>query len=562
MNQSTATTDGNRPGDALKAWCVLMVLSGCALLFALKTQDCFVDDAFIGFQYIDNLTAGNGFVFHSGDRPVEGVTNIGWLLAVAAFSGLAPPATVAKLLGLGLAILVLALLVAVGRMFALKDPNHPSSFALATVPAVLLMGSFDFIYFSTAGMETALLAAMLTACCCIALFRTASLWPPALIAAASLVHPEAAIVFPIYLLLRSLLKKGATAGLSSSASGISRKNTAGQASSGTRIFKNRLFQRAVSHYRQNDRRRLIGGVLLWAAILAAITAVRWSYFGDIVPNTFHSKPSSPQLVIQNVYNFLMGVNTNVPFPIVGLMSLPLLLLGYFRLRRASASGADMTAAVAATGLLFAVYSPTDWTATARCFAPYLPAALLLLWSGVAEACELLMPTRHRTRQFVAAAVVFVLALATIHNCLSKLSRLDDFPGYVMAGRNLVGPAAWMRENLPSESVIATRRIGAVAYFSHHPVFDYAYGLPDAETARLVAQNGGRFDNPAAPALAEQWEKHHPDYLLEDAPMIHYIVSQTGGTPENFTIHGEKYGVIRRFPIGRGVQWVLAGRLKK
>lgn len=540
MSRSTDTTDGNRTGDALKAWCVLMVLSGCVLLFSLKTQDCFVDDAFIGFQYIDNLTAGNGFVFHPGDRPVEGVTNIGWLLAVAALSGSAPPAVVAKLLGLGLAILVLALLVAVGRVFAIKmwhvrprtclsentagggcatnDCATFNSFALATVPAVLLMGSFDFIYFSTAGMETALLAALLTACCCIALFRTASLWPPALIAAASLVHPEAAIVFPIYILLR--------------------------------------------YPRHNDRRRLIGGVLLWAAILAAITAVRWTYFGDIVPNTFHSKPSSPQLVIQNVYNYLMGVNTNVPFPIVGWMSLPLLLLGYFRLRRASPSGADMAAAVAATGLLFAVYSPADWTATARCFAPYLPAALLLLWPGVVEACELLMPTRHRTRQFVAAVVVFVLALTTIHNCLSKLSRLDDFPGYVMAGKDLVGPAAWMRENLPPESVIATRRIGAAAYFSHLQIFDYAYGLPDAETARLVAQNGGRFDNPAAPALAEEWKKHHPDYLLEDAPMIDYIVSQTGGTPENFTIHGEKYGVIRRFPIGRGVQWVLAVRLDK
>ncbi len=43
----------------------------------------------------------------------------------------------------------------------------------------------------------------------------------------------------------SLLKKGATAGLSSSAGGKSGENTAGQASSGTRNSQNRLFQRAA-----------------------------------------------------------------------------------------------------------------------------------------------------------------------------------------------------------------------------------------------------------------------------------------------------------------------------
>ena len=41
----------------------------------------------------------------------------------------------------------------------------------------------------------------------------------------------------------------------------------------------------------------------------------------------------------------------------------------------------MLAAVCSTGLMFAVYSPPDWTALPRYFAPYLPAALILLWAG-------------------------------------------------------------------------------------------------------------------------------------------------------------------------------------
>ncbi len=518
MNQSTQITAGNRATEALKIWCVLLVLSGCVLLFALKTSDCFVDDAYTGFQYIENLRAGHGFVFHPSDRPVEGVTNIGWLLIVAALTGPAPPPVVAKLLGLGLVIFVFILLVAAGRVFAVKDAEHNDSFTLAVVPAVLLAGSFDFIYFSTAGMETALLAALLSTCCCIALFRAASFWLPALSAAASLAHPEAAIVFPIYAMLHL--------------------------------------------YRACDRKRLIGCCLVWAGMLAAITAARWSYFGDLVPNTFHSKPSNLELAIQNAYAFLSGNNSNIPFPIVGWISLPLLALGYYRLRRASAAGADMLAAVAIAGLAFAVYSPPDWTATARFFAPYLPAALLLLWSGVIEFRDLPFPWRHRTKHAAMAAVVVLLALTATYDCRDKLAALDGYPGYVMASKDLVGPAVWMRDNLPADSVIATRRIGALAYFSRHPVYDYVYGLPDAETALLVARNGGRFHTPTAPVLARRWKSRRPDYLLEDEAVLNRIISQTGGTRENFHIHGDAFGVIRRFQIGRGVQWVLAARLEE
>ncbi|NLF09032.1 MAG: hypothetical protein GX594_13785, partial [Pirellulaceae bacterium] len=161
-----------------------------------------------------------------------------------------------------------------------------------------------------------------------------------------------------------------------------------------------------------------------------------------------------------------------------------------------------------------------------------------------------------------AAVVVLLALTATYDCRDKLAALDGYPGYVMASKDLVGPAVWMRDNLPADSVIATRRIGALAYFSRHPVYDYVYGLPDAETALLVARNGGRFHTPTAPVLARRWKSRRPDYLLEDEAVLNHIISQTGGTHENFHIHGDAFGVIRRFQIGRGVQWVLAARLEE
>ena len=80
-------------GPCLRCWLVGMAV------VAWWIRDCYVDDAFTGFQYLTNLLAGRGFVFHAGDPPVEGVTNIGWLLVLAPVSALCGPTIAAKFWG-------------------------------------------------------------------------------------------------------------------------------------------------------------------------------------------------------------------------------------------------------------------------------------------------------------------------------------------------------------------------------------------------------------------------------------------------------------------------------
>ena len=78
----------------------LLVLTAAAWLvaFALYTADFFVDDAFIGFRYAENFLAGEGLVFNPGQR-VEGITNIGWLIALLPMAFLVGPLHAAKILG-------------------------------------------------------------------------------------------------------------------------------------------------------------------------------------------------------------------------------------------------------------------------------------------------------------------------------------------------------------------------------------------------------------------------------------------------------------------------------
>jgi hypothetical protein len=120
----------------------------------------------------------------------------------------------------------------------------------------------------------------------------------------------------------------------------------------------------------------------------------------------------------------------------------------------------------------------------------------------------------------------------------------------------------MRDNLPTGSTIATRRIGALAYFSGQPVFDYCFGLTEPEVARRIRGHGGVFTSPANPEIADLWRERAPDYILEDGEVLAATIAATKGNPESFQVHGLEYGVVHRFPIARGVDWTLAGRRGK
>lgn len=520
-----------------------------------------MDDAYIGFHYVANLLAGHGFVFNPPAR-VEGVTNTGWLLLLAPLAAVLGPPLASK-------VASAALLAATLGLTAKAAPSR----RVAALAVLTTACHAELVGFSLLGMETALLAALVTAMVVLAERRRFG-WLPALGTFAFLVHPEAGLVAPL----------GAALAWRSGALPLrAALKTAGLCTLG----------------------------------LAAATLARWIYFGALLPNTFAAKPAVAAAVRQSLSDFVTGSAVNVGFPFAGLFALPAAAWGWRVLRRTAPLAASFAAAACLAGLAFALYARPDWTLLARYFAPYAPSAYLLLWTGLLDAENAVLGGNPGVRAagvtgaalaacggiialtlmgwdaaaksvssflWIGLALVWVAGseigralgrkpggataavalLAALYGAATAVHQTAErerlsFPGYILTSRTLVEPALWMRDHLPAGSTIATRRIGALAYFSGHPVFDYSFGLTEPAVARLIGGRGGVFTAPSDPGLAALWRESAPDYILEDGEVLDAAVAATGGTPESFRVHGLEYGVVRRFPIARGVDWTLAGR---
>ncbi|MBL8699780.1 MAG: DUF2029 domain-containing protein [Alphaproteobacteria bacterium] len=473
---------------------LLAILVVAVLAWAHRAH--FVDDAFIGLRYVENLRLGHGFVFNPGDPPVEGVTNIGWTLLLAAVAPLLAPALAAKLAGAVLLIVGLALLA------TLFPRGRDAAGVAAAAPLLLAATCFDTVYFAVAGMETGLLVALVAAMAALAAGRRSAPALGVLAAAGFCVRPEAAAIPLLFALLR------------------------------------------------RDR-HAITALAVAAFLIAFATLARHAAFGDWLPQPARAKSSSMLVMLANLREIATGSRAHLPFPLVGLPVIGLAIVGWRHLRADGADGADMLAAIGATGLLFATYALPDWTELARYAAPYAPVLILLAWTGFVA----LAGGRRATILPVLALLLVVAAVDHV----AKTARADRFPGYVVFGTPLVEPARWIAANTPREAVIATRRIGAVGLFGQRRVFDYAVGLIDRDVAALFAPPERGIEDPNDPRLAELWAQRRPSHLLEDDDVIDRIARAAGGTRAAFTVQGETFRVVKSFPLGTGREWLLAAR---
>ncbi|WP_432534572.1 hypothetical protein [Kineococcus arenarius] len=146
------------PVGRVPRWSDLAVAAACLvhLWLCWRLRGFVTDDSWISVRYAENLAAGHGFVWNPGGPVVEGASNplLVGLEALAVLVGL-PALGTARVLGVAAGVVCVLLVGLRGRAVA----GAPA----AAVGALLVGCSAPFAAWAVGGLETLLVAAVLTA---------------------------------------------------------------------------------------------------------------------------------------------------------------------------------------------------------------------------------------------------------------------------------------------------------------------------------------------------------------------------------------------------------------
>ena len=453
---------------------ISLVLLGLALVRAwLARWTC--DGAFISFRYAQNLAEGAGLVWNRGER-VEGITNLLWTLL------LAPAAAVKADLSLVAQALGVLSLGALGMVLLRWSENGRTR---TPVPLALWMAmlSPDLLTWATGGLETMTFAAVAAA--------LALLLDPArehsprrqvaaglLAALLFLLRPDGALIAGVFAVWASV----------------------------------RSWQRSG--------KRAAFAVVARVAVPLALTIVgatlfRRLYFGDFMPNTFHTK----------------SAGSAYWYP--GLRYVGLLLLREYGLAVALLIGVGVTAftwrrgrlvegagAPAAAALVFALYvarSGGDFM-FARRLVPVVPLALM----AVERALIPRLP--HTARTAVAITLVIGAALPTpIYRWWGDRGRIGfvaDEPAFYPQATLDLRRAQAEALTRTFEGIDATFMMEGglcmLAYYSQLPHIIDVNGLTDRRIGHMEVVARGRpgHEKQASDAYVEERRIH---FLIRNTP---------------------------------------------
>lgn len=427
------------------------------VLHALVFGAWIVDDAGISFAYARNLAAGYGLVSQPGLPPVEGFSNFLWTvgLAPAFLVRLFHPVFTPKLISLAL----------LAGSFLLLDRclmSLTGNRAVSRVTLLLLAVCTPFVAWTVSGLENPLYVFLLCLLLWLIVRERESSGPLPLAAGAvaagiAMTRPDGALFAALYPLLT----------LIQSRSGV------------------------VSRW-------IRYGIAL-ALVLGGFVLFRWTYFGQLFPNTYFAKGGpSPEAYVDlltlqppmmgKVFDLFESVaeRGNVLL-LAALVAGTAFLIGARRFRW----GHGVLLAFAYFGAAPYLLLPNDWMPEFRFATPFLP---FLYAYGIALAASLLemLPLEHRRLPALAgglAAVGLSLALFAPRTVLFAAAPTVPFEEIVWRfGLRYNRFADLLGERQAS---ILLPDVGGTLWTSRLRVYDLA-GLTDSVIARTLDKDPDAF----------------------------------------------------------------------
>jgi len=445
-----------------------------ALLLAAAHQAVFIgwtsDDAFISYRYAENWSAGKGLVFNAGEK-TEGFSNFLWVLILALFNRLGfPSLVVSKALSFAASLILVVL------MFKKAEAWGRSRFASAA-PALSLAFSASLAYFSMSGLETVFYACLLFLA--VFLHERYEVKPSpgtfsalyGILLAASLTRPEGIMFFGLsaahHIVEKIVSKKGISLG------------------------------------------KMLTAWAGAAAVVSVFLVLRYNYYSAWLPNTFYAKPKGT--FAEGTGSALLSNIANSFF--VGAFLLVLLIPALSRISFLKKNSYPLL--FVAGQIVFMSYAG-DWMALGRFFFPVLPIVLDLDFKFLGSLeTSARSPSRARFMKSLPAWLSLVFAVSNLFQTAAARRNVDLYPFLVMESSALKECGKYLKREFPAGTLIATRRQGAVPYYSGMDSVDIL-GLTDRDIALNIYLSGGDSSSDSLNA----------DYILSREPGVIVLFSST------------------------------------
>ena len=408
-----------------------------ALRYATVYRHNLADDAYISLQYAKNWVSGQGLTFNPGER-VEGYTNFLWVALLAPLWPLAggDPALMTRAsvwLAIGLAVAGLGLMALIGRRLFRRE-LVPTTFAL-------LLVAFDDAYLSYAAMfalENHLLIVCMLVGLALAEYRPRG-WEYAIGASFALVgmtRPDGLLWGATFLATYALP----------------------------------LLRRPATGPPGPDLRSLLKAGTTFALLFGGYFLLRFLYFGDLLPNTFHLKVGGTFAGLPRGFQYLWTyVLQRAGLPVVALAAVVFVRTSWAR----------WLLLHIALHSLYVAYVGGDFYAGHR-FLLALTPSLALLAAGLLHHALQATSTSWRRRAMVFGALV--LCVGVRWGTLRGGPYSSELHGFAPVVDNNVKYMQWLKQVARPQASLIVGDIGAAGLFADVRVID-VFGVVDRAVAR-------------------------------------------------------------------------------
>ncbi len=422
----------------------LAFIAGTSFVVGDERFFTLVDDAMISMRYAKHLAQGHGLVWNIGEAPIEGFTNLGWTLYLAALHLLSFPASKISLaVMLTSAAVLSANIFIVWKIAATLLPESKHTPALA---ALVTAFYFPLVFWTLRGMEVGLLTLLIDLAILLAITNKNNIVISLVLALAIIVRLDAVIAAAIV---------------------------------ATYLFA-------------KDRR-----ILPAATVILATLGVLWfqqTYFGSALPITYYQKITGFS-TFERIRHGLLVFNQYATRDTLFLFLSSLAALFFYKLHR-------NREALLLTGIFLAqcaysIYVGGDYaepeTNSANRFITQGMTALILLFSWMTSRIladlKVGQPQSTSTNPKASPAILLALGVLLIVSGEPWFNYSIDNAPLLKADIRRVKLGLHITQNTSPEAVIAVHAAGQVPYYSERTTIDLL-GLNDPIVA--MSEGHGEF----------------------------------------------------------------------